>query len=49
MKRIETKLIGDQGKDQDGAGDAGGQADNIDKGVGLVLPKIAPGDFDVIA
>jgi hypothetical protein len=49
MKRIEAELIGDKGKDQDGAGDAGGKPQDIDKGIGFVSPEIAPGDLEIVA
>jgi hypothetical protein len=49
MKRIEAELIGNEREDQDSAGDPGGQAEDIDKRVRLVLPEIAPGDLDIIA
>jgi hypothetical protein len=48
MKPIEAQLIGNQGEDQDGAGNAGRKAHDIDKGIGFIFPEITPGEFELV-
>ena len=48
MKGIEAKLIGKDGKDQDGRGDSQGKADNVDSCIGPVAKQGTPGDLEII-
>src|ERR1700678_596718 len=45
---IETELIRDQGKDEEGGRHAEGKAEDIDGGVGLIAQEGAPGDLEII-
>jgi hypothetical protein len=49
MKSVEAILVKDEEEDHDAGGHPGGESGNIDNGIDLVLPKIAPGGFKIVA
>jgi hypothetical protein len=44
---IEAEMIGDDRKDQDGAGDTEGKSQDIDKSKRFVAGEVAPGDPEI--
>jgi hypothetical protein len=49
MDGIIRQFIIDPQTNEDGNGHTGGQTNNIDEGVGLVLYEVAKGDFDMVS
>jgi hypothetical protein len=48
MKPVEAKFVGDEEPDKDTAGEADGQAEDIDKGKGLFPEEVSEGEFKVV-
>ena len=44
VKIVKAKMIADEREDEDAAADPQGKPQDIDAGIRLVLPQVAPGD-----